>query len=309
MLIVVVFYGFLWQETTFRTEGMLAITRASGRDAAVMLRGLFPFGPLPSRLDAAMAKFPDDARLEPEIAAHIGNAPVASLSSNFTNLAAAGLQITLYPTLQRFAGYTPHLDAWNAAWVREKGPRFLVFDGDDIDERDPWSDTPAMWLEIYRLYDTRKLGPNNLLLERRASPRFEALESIRRTRMNLLGEVRIPPSSVPVFWSLDCGYSAQGKVMKALARVPGTSIVVHTNDGATRSARVIPDLLGAPVMGTYLPADLEQFAAVFQAEGTPKFSVDRISFEGRGRMAYSDTCEMELLRPAPAAAIPFKAAR
>ena len=148
-----------------------------------------------------------------------------------------------------------------------------------------------MWLEIYRLYDTRKLSPNNLLLERRSTPRFEALQSMGRVPMNLLGEVHIPASSGPVFWSLNCGYSTLGKVMKGLARVPGTSIVVHANDGSTRTARVIPDMLGAPVMGNYLPADLEQFAAVFQAEGAPKFSVDRIAFTGRGRMAYSTACE------------------
>lgn len=60
-----------------------------------------------------------------------------------------------------------------------------MFDGKAIDERDAWAETPAMWLEIYRWYDTRFLGTRNLLLVRRAAPRFGALETIGKSKMGL----------------------------------------------------------------------------------------------------------------------------
>ncbi|HEY6346657.1 MAG TPA: hypothetical protein VIY49_34635 [Bryobacteraceae bacterium] len=95
------------------------------------------------------------------------------------------MHLTLYPTVQRYEAWTPWLDRWNAAWIRDKGPRCLVFDGKAIDERDAWAETPAMWLEIYRWYDTRFLGTRNLLLVRRAAPRFGALETIGKSKMGL----------------------------------------------------------------------------------------------------------------------------
>ena len=49
-----------------------------------------------------------------------------------------------------------------------------------------------MWLEVYRWYDTRLLGPRNLLLERRAEPRFTSLETIGRFRLTFPGELRLP---------------------------------------------------------------------------------------------------------------------
>jgi hypothetical protein len=301
MLVLLAFYALIWQETTFRIGPELAVTRSFGWDSVQMLAGLFPLNQLSKRLDSEIANFPEEERLDPELVTLIGNSPVASLSENFTNLAVAGLNISLYPTVQRFAAYTPYLDAWNASWIRDKGPRFLVFDGSAIDGRDSWTETPAMWLEIYRWYDTRKLGARNLLLERRATPRFDALETVAHARMALTGEVNLPQtsgqSSRPVFWSLKCGYSAVGSALKAVARTPGMGITVHERDGTTRTARVIPDLLVAPAMGNYLPTDLEEFAAVFQAEGEPGFSVDRIRLGGSGHVAYSNTCELTILRP------------
>ena len=148
----------------------------SGATAAWMLWGALRFDQLKQRLDSSTEAFPEDSRIEPELVNLIGDSPVASLSVNFTNVAASHMRLKLYPVVQRYSAYTPYLDGLNAAWIRDHGPRFLVFDGKSIDGRDPWAETPAMWLEVYRWYDARLLGPRNLLLERRAGPRFTALK-------------------------------------------------------------------------------------------------------------------------------------
>ena len=71
-----------------------------------------------------------------------------------------------------------------------------------------------MWLEIYRWYDTRLLGTRNLLLERRAAPRFAALESIGRFRIAFPGELHLPISRDPVFWTMNCRPEHSGAVPK-----------------------------------------------------------------------------------------------
>jgi hypothetical protein len=63
-----------------------------------------------------------------------------------------------------------------------------------------------------------------------------------------------------------------------------------------RLAPVIPEMLVTPVMGTYLPDTLAQFAAVFQPNGTIP-AVREISFGGPGIGNYTSVCEAELWRP------------
>ena len=75
--------------------------------------------------------------------------------------------------------------------MRDRGPRFLIFDGVAIDKRDAWAETPAMWLEVYRWYDTRMLASKHLLLERRAGPRFGVLQRSRRSRLAWPGELAL----------------------------------------------------------------------------------------------------------------------
>ena len=298
---LVIIFVIIWQDNVVRPKPRSALAQSSGAQAARMLWGALHFNHLQQRLDSSVAEYPEASRIEPELVNLIGDSPVASLSSNFTNLAAAHMRLKIYPVVQRYAAFTPYLDGLNAAWIRDKGPRFLVFDGQSIDDRDPWAETPAMWLEIYRWYGVRLLGSRNLLLERRATPRFTALETISRFRLAFPGELRLQVSRDAVFWTMKCGHSIRGRLQKLLFRVPGVFMSVHETGGVTRSARIIPEVLVSPVMGNYLPGDLEQFAAVFQSDNDQGYSVDQLVFESSGAASYSRTCEVELLRPVIAA--------
>ncbi len=251
-----------------------------------MTLGAIPLSHLEQRLDAV--PFPDQSRLEPEIVQAIGTAPVASLSIQFSNLAAAGLQTKLYPVVQRYAAYTPYLDALNAAWIRDKGPRFLVFDGDRLDVRNSWAETPAMWLEVYKWYDTRLLGPKNLLLERRQSPRFSGLKVLQQTQTDQHGVFHLPPSPGAVFWRMNCGASWKQRVEKTLFRGPLFFMTTHQANGVARRDRVIPAMLATPVMGNYLPGTLGQYARLFEGKVADADIVDLISLE-------DSNCEVELL--------------
>ena len=287
-----------WQDNVARYGFTGPVEQASGVSVTRMLWGALRLDQLKQRLDSSIETFPEDSRIEPELVNLIGDSPVASLSVNFTNAAASHMRLKLYPVVQRYAAYTPYLDGLNAAWIRDQGPEFLLFDGKSLDERDPWAETPAMWLEVYRWYDARFLGPRNLLLERRPGPRFTALETIGRFRMAFPGELRLPVSSDAVFWTMKCGYSMRGQLLKILLRVPQVLMSVHEGGGFTRSARVIPEVLVSPVLGNYLPSSLSQFYAVFQPGVERAYSVDQVQFKTSQSWPYSPTCEVEILRPA-----------
>ena len=297
VLFLLILFFVIRQNNASPCSALKLVTLPSGEEAARMLWGALRFDKLKQDLDLSLKNFPEESRLESEIVQLVGDSAVASLSNNYTNMAASHMRLKLYPVVQRYAAYTPYLDRLNAAWIRDHGPKFLVFDGASIDDRDPWAETPAMWLEVYRWYDARFLGPRNLLLERRAEPRFTAFETIGRFRMAFTGELRLPVSSDAVFWTMKCNYSIKGQLQRLLFRVPAVSMSVHESSGLTRSARVIPPVLVSPVIGNDLPGNLAQFYAVFHPDAERAHSVDQIQLINSASASYSPTCEVELLRP------------
>ena len=288
----------IWQDWVGVWDFRGAVAEATGARALAMIVPLLRGG-LHARLERqSAAKFEPEERLEPEIRAMIGDRPVASLSETYSDAYLDHLDLRLYPVIQRYQAYTPYLDGLNAEWIRDKGPRFLTFDGLAINSRERWAETPAMWAEVYRWYNTRALGSRHLLLERRAGPRFGRFESLRRWR-GPAASLEIPEGPGPVFWTMRCGMNRRGKLLSLLFRVPAAEIEVRKAGGTAKSYRVIPEVLSSPVMGTWLPGTLAETAAVFAESGSPGFAVRRLLFGGEGMACYSGECEFELLRTAP----------
>ena len=234
-------------------------------------------------------------RIEPEILAIVQNSPVASLSISYSSAILDGLNMRIYPIVQRYSAYTPYLDGRNADWVREQGPRFLIFAWESIDERHPWAETPAMWLEVYRWYDTRLLAKRNLLLERRAQPRFGRLTTISRFETAFSGTLEIPKREEPLFWSLRCTPSFPGLLRKLVLRVPAVRMEVESMSGRRESFRIIPEVLVTPVLGNHLPNSLAELAAVLSPSRGAGSPVRRISFSGAGLDSYDRACRAEFL--------------
>jgi hypothetical protein len=256
------------------------------------------FTKLRQKLDVdAVQNFPPELRMEPAIRAIVQQEPVSSLSITFSNAVIDDLNLVLYPVLQRYSAYTPYLDELNADWVRDRGPRFLLFDGKTIDGRHAWTETPAMWREVYRWYDTRMLGSRTLLLERRAQPRFSRFEPLMQSRVRFGNTVQLPSSTDQIFWTMRCSLSKAGKLRELLFRVGEVTMTVAERNRGTQAYRVLPAVLGAPSMGNYMPSDLAEFAAVFGARESPRFSVTTLTFAGPGSSAYMPDCDVEFLRP------------
>jgi hypothetical protein len=284
-----------WTLVSINSLGATVFMDFGPRDAKMAWNALRPEH-LRRSLAPSAAAYRRKSVIELEIQTIVGAAPVAALSDNYSILGIGGWNLRFYPVIQMYAAYTPYLDGLNAAWIRDHGPRFLIFDGLAIDHRASWAATPATWLEVYRWYETRWLGSRNLLLQRQVTPRFTALDLIDRFTLSAPLSISLPASETPVFWTLRCGNSLIGEVRKLLFHVPESEMRIENEAGMVRRARVIPEMLGAPVMGTFLPANLTEFAAVFQAQGAIP-AVRKLAFGGPGIGDYASPCEGELMRP------------
>lgn len=287
----------LWQ-SILRTEFLYGVAAITGIRPLVMIGGALRFGSLHRRLEAkSQQRWSSEQRVEPEIRAVVQHQPVAFLSIFYSNAPLDDINIVLYPVMVRYGAYTPSLDQLNAEWIRDKGPRFLIFDPVTIDGRHPWTETPAMWLEVYRWYNTRTVGKHNLLLERRSKPRFNKLELLQRSQVQWGEPIPMPSAEHPIFWTMQCPLTATGKFRALAFRVPEVTIDVTEKDGRTDVFRVLPAVLGNPSLGNYLPGNLAEFAEVFQADPRPSFSVEKIVFGGPGASAYARNCDFETLQP------------
>jgi hypothetical protein len=158
-------------------------------------------------------------------------------------------------------------------------------------------ETPAMWAEVYRWYDTRALGKYNLLMERREVPRFTRFETLAHERLRFGEQLRIPWSSQPIFWTMHCSLTSMGKLRGLLYRFDEVTMSVENRAGRGYWFRVFPSLLDVPSMGNTLPSDLAQFAEVFGRQAVESFSVDKIAVGRPAMSAYAPECEAELVRP------------
>lgn len=234
--------------------------------------------------------------VEPKIRAILGDSPVSVLSLNYSAAYFDNLDLKIYPVVQLYSAYTPFLDQMSAEWIRTKGPRYLLFDGRTIDVRHPWAQSPALWAEVYRDYETRLLTDHNLLLQRRREPRFTAFETVRSFQMHFPGELNLPPAKTAEYWSLTCHLTATGYLRKLFFRVLPVTMNIEFNDGRQSVFRSIMDVLGSPVLGEGLPKTLPEFAAVFAPESAPASRASKLVFGGPGAASYQSQCLARWMR-------------
>ena len=298
--VVLLLFAILWQDYAASNDLGGAIVSVTGVRTPSVVWNALRFNHLRRRLDAeARGSYSSDKRIEREIKSIVGHEPVAFISDVYSNALLDDLNLVLFPVLQRYSAYTPYLDQLDAAWIKNKGPRFLIFDGTAIDGRHPWTESPATWTEVYRWYNTRMLGGHHLLLQRRTEPRFTQLKPVAHQTAHFNEDLAMPTSPDPVFWTMQCPFSRTGKLRALLARVPPVMMDVNGTDGRTRSFRVLLPVLGAPSLGNYLPSTLAEFAQVLTERDDRDFSVAKLAFRSLGKSAYRQDCEVEFLQALP----------
>jgi hypothetical protein len=295
--LILLAYAVIVIPVVYALEGAVGIEEMTGVHSAWFTQGALSLESLHTKLRAqSFLSFDPGDRLEPAIRDIIRDSPVASLTPAYSYAAIDRLNLRLYPVVQKYQAYTPYLDGLNAAWVRGQGPRFLIVDWYAIDDRHPWVETPAMWAEIYRWYNTRTFQNKTVLLERRDSPRFERFELVRSFRQPFRGTLQLPDEEGAIFWTMNCRLNRTGNLRKLFFRVDEVDMTVDEVPDETEDFRVIPEVLASPVMGNFLPNSIEDVALLFDPAASPKKLVNSFSFDGPGIGSYHDTCDAAFFR-------------
>jgi hypothetical protein len=299
--VVLVLFAILWQDYAGSNDIENAIASATGIGTPSRVWNALRFEHLRRSLDAeARENYSADNRTEPEIKLIVDHQPVAFLSDIYSNALLDDLNLVLFPVIQRYSAYTPYLDELDATWIDTKGPQFMMYNGSvAIDGRHPWTESPATWTEVYRWYNTRMLGKNLLLLERRVQPRFAKFELLAHRTVHFGEDLPMPALPDSVFWTMHCSLSTTGKLRALILRVPEVRMELSETDRPPRNFRVIVPLLEAPSLGNYLPTNLAEFAEVFGEREDRDFSVSKLEFRSLGKSAYRQDCEVKFLRALP----------
>ncbi len=287
LALVLVFYGITWMEYVPAKMGPAAYAIVNGTSEVDRIRQVLDPDALRPQIRASEEHFfTPDTRLEPELRAMAGDAPVAEMSLMYSSARIDGLNLKLSPVVQRYSAYTPYLDRLNARWLRDQGPRFLIADWDSIDGRSPMAETPAMWTEAFRWYETRLAGSRHVLLERRAAPRFSELQLVRKFDVPVASIFSLAGN----FQSISCGYRPAGTVRRFLLRIPVVRMAVNGRD----VGRVPMEVLSSPMMWSPLPGNLAELASFFEASNVPGSAGGTMSFGGPGLDDYGPVCQVEI---------------
>lgn len=291
-------FALWWHATTSRNLNRI-IDAVTGTSTSTAVWNALHYHSLADSLDLAAQQDAAEFGLEPRLQNIVGQQSIAFLSPQYSDALAQHFNLALLPVIQSYSAYTPYLDDVNARWIASRGPQFLTFEYLSIDDRHLWTESPGTWAEIYRWYSTRAVGDRYLLLERRQQPRFARFEFVASRDVQFGEVIPFPQSQQPLFWTLNCSLSTQGKLGSALFRVPEVIAIISLRNGHKKVFRSILPVLQSPSPGTYLPVNLARFAEVFSDQPNPDFSVVDIKFAGPGTSSYQPTCHMQFLQTAP----------
>lgn len=210
-----------------------------------------------------------------------------------------------FPVIQTYSTYTPRLDQVNADFLAQPAtaPTFVLMEWKALDDRHALLDVPAMWHSLYNWYEgTSYHDPLSemLLLQRRATPRFQTIEPLRQLECDVRDFIEIPASDHPVLMQVKMPLNLKGLLAKVFFRVPEVDIEILSNAGY-RIYRIVPDTLENPMLINFLPISLEDVQQVLTSNQTAtrmygvKFSGDGLPlYQSKIQVAFYHIPELQL---------------
>jgi len=206
------------------------------------------------------------------------------------------LNYHMFPVIQTFFAYTARLDEVNADFLKDQAtaPDFLLMEWKAIDDRHALMDVPAMWLAIYQWYEVAEQHPiinSLLLLQRRSSPRFGQLESVRQDQYDIHDFLEIPESDRPMLIKCSLHLNFWGRLAKIFFRIPEVTLDIIGSAGQ-RTYRVIPDTLENGLFINFLPFSLQDIKTLCQDDQTSA-RIYGVRFSGPGSTFYKPALTAE----------------
>ncbi len=199
---------------------------------------------------------------------------------------------------QSYQAYTAFLDRQTATHLEAGGtvPEFVLFDWMRIDDRHPFLDVPYTWLTFYKWYDARRCE-RQLYLVRRATPRFQDIQTIEKTIGRFGDWVDLPKEQRKVTIQCNLKKSLTGRLVNAAYRLPPVMMEVAMESGLVVDLRVPPDVLKNPTLMDCLPMTEEDVLAVMAQKDTAfPDRILRFRLHGEGARFYQEPFDLIISR-------------
>ena len=191
--------------------------------------------------------------------ARIGTNSVMIAGSDYGIVMESGLNLKPLPALQLYSAYTKYLDELCADSLRPRSgrngmvsPQFLMLPSFplSIDGRNTYLDNPAFWREVCRRFVIDKIGPEYILLKRRAAP-------------------VCPDTRMPVF-RVELQASLVGRLFSFLFRPTKLFLEVTFTDGTVDRFAFNPLWANGDPQRMLIPTTPEEVIAFLGGPGTVK---------------------------------------
>jgi hypothetical protein len=255
---------------------------------------LIRFSEARAALGAASAAALEADRLPAELLARVGNKTVTVFPWEISYAAANHLQFVPFPIFSGFMAYTPYLDEWNAAFLRDtrRAPGFVLLEWMSVDGRNPLLDGPATFTALFQHYEFDSRFGGRLLLKRRAGPRFTNARLLRTDIIRLGDPIHFPAShSHPMIARVHAGYNLRGRALRFVYRIPemrGT----YASESAAMSARISTEVAPDGLPLNFVPASLTETAELFRT-GTAAQPLDSLVIDGPGLSNFQSAMRVE----------------
>jgi len=211
-------------------------------------------------------------------------------------VAANNLNYVPFPMIQTDNAYTPYLDFLNADFLEdnEKAPMLILTEWKAVDSRHPLIDAPAMWLSMYKWYDTYDRYNEILLLKRRGTPRFTRLELIEKKVYRTRKVVELPAMDAPMVVKISLELNTSGKLSKLFFRVDEVRMALFMESGRIEDYRIVPETLGDGLFINCLPVNLNSISTLLGDNKVEK--VKGFKIHGKGLNSYKRKMTIEFYR-------------
>ena len=274
-----------WPESRMLVDGALAVRKATVLD-------LTRTAEVRQALDEASRGALEQLRLPAAVVGAVGYEPVAVFPWALHVAAANPLRLHPFPILQSYSAYTPYLDDWNAAFLRDRAraPAKILLQWAAIDGRHPLADVPATALEMFRHYEPVVEEGGWLVLKRRVARAFGGVRTLRTLRWKV-GEPWEISGDAPL---VRCRFrlNLAGKLRNAALGVPAVEAVMETERGRVFAYRIVPPVLASGFLAGMSPHGLTEFAALLG--GAAPDRVISLTIAGRGAKYLASSVDVEL---------------
>jgi hypothetical protein len=244
-------------------------------------------------------------RVSEELQSAIGKKSIEVLPWEVAQVSANGWNWSPRPIFQTYAAYTPRLDHINGEHLKTgRAADLALVSWDEIDGRHPFLDTPFSWQTQLDRYQTITTDSDLLLLGKRSTSRFQAVEQIGEEITTWDRENRVLQNAAPVIVRARIERSLWGRLRSVLFRSNPLYIEVTRRSGKTERYRALRANFAEGVIINELPESLGDLALLASSGCTLSDPVMTFQFhtENRGefRSPISLQWSMLVTRPEPA---------